>query len=171
MTRRDLAVRLVAIRVLKDRLTQHENSLRAAVREAMVEGDRDVCVVDVGDGGKPLPVGTVGLAKAAESWRVTDTAALLEWVKANRPTEVVSVEQVRPAYVTALLAQVKADGGIADDNGELVEVPGVECRTGEPTLQVKPNHDAARLVETAWNAGTLTMADLLAVEPVPGDMP
>ncbi len=163
---RELATRLIAIRCIKDKLTQHENTLRATVRAGMEVGDRATCVVDVGDDGTPLPVGTVGLAKAAESWRVVDQAALLEWVKLNRPTEVITTEQVRPAYVTALLAQVKADGGVADDNGELIEVPGVECKLGEPTLQVKPNHDATRLIEAAWAAGTLTMQDLAAIEAV-----
>ena len=37
---------------------------------------------------------------------VTDAAALLAWVKANRPDQIQVIESVRPAYLEALLQQV-----------------------------------------------------------------
>lgn len=155
MSTREIATRLLMMRALKDRVTQVDNAMRAAAR---TEGFDVAGVRQIGVVGQDQ-IGSVQVTKGATSWRVTDMAALLQWVKANAPTEVETVEQVRPAYVTKLLGDCKAgvlpDGGIPD---------GVDLIEGSPTLAVKPSPDAADVIERAVADGTLKWADVLALE-------
>lgn len=160
MSRRDTATRLILSRVVRDRLTEADKAIREQARTDFdMPGVREIGVI--GD----EQIGSVSLAKGRESWVVTDPAALLAWVKANRPSEVVTVEQVRPSYIGALLMQAKKDGAPVTSGGELV--PGIEQRTGDPSLNVKPSEDAAQTIAQAFADGVLSLDDLtppLAIE-------
>ncbi len=170
MNARELTTRLIAVAVLKKTLTEHENAMRLALREQLLPGDRQQgAIMPLSLDAAAAKVGYALLTEGSQSWRVSDPAALLAWAKQATPGEVVAREEVRPAFVAALLAACKADGGWHDGNGELVDVPGIECKTGDPVLQVKPNADAHRLITEAWQAGALTWYDL-ALEAVPGDV-
>ena len=161
MGTRETAPRLLVARVVKDRLTAADRDLREQARTDFdVPGVRDIGVI--GD----EQIGSVQLTKAREAWTVTDPAALLAWVKANAADEVVTVEQVRSSYVQALLARAKADGVAVDAfTGE--QIPGIDCRTSEPTLTVKPSADAQQVIAQAFADGVLSLDDLtppLAIE-------
>jgi hypothetical protein len=101
----------------------------------------------------------VQLKKGAVSFRQTDPAALLAWVKANHPTEVQAVEQVRDTYVTALVLQAKASGAPVTTDGEVI--PGIERFDGAPTLEVRPSPDAAQTISAALASGELTLPQVL----------
>lgn len=161
MSRRDTATRLILSRVVRDRLSEADKAIREQARTDFdMPGVRDIGVI--GD----EQIGSVQLVKGRESWVVTDPAALLAWVKANAPDEVVTTEAVRSSYVQALLARAKADGVAVDVfTGE--QIPGIECRTSAPTLTVKPSEDAAQTIAQAFADGLLSLDDLtppLAIE-------
>ena len=162
MSRRDTATNLLISRVVRDRLAAADKAYREQAREDFdVPGVRDIGVI--GD----EQVGSVQLTKPRESWTVTDPAALLAWVKANAVDEVVTTETVRPSYVQALLARAKEDG-IAVDRVSGEPIPGIERRTSEPTLTVKPSEDAAQVIAQAFADGRLSFADVAAPLPVEG---
>jgi hypothetical protein len=158
---RETATKLIVARVVRDRLSAADKGLREQARADFdVPGVRDIGVI--GD----EQIGSVQLTKGREAWTVTDPDALLKWVKANVSDEVVTVEQVRSSYVTALLARAKAEGNAVDPfTGELI--PGIDCRTTPPTLTVKPSEDAAQTIAQAFADGRLSLEDLtppLAIE-------
>jgi hypothetical protein len=154
MSTREIATRLLMMRALKDRIAQADTAMRAAAKDAGfdVAGVRQIGVIGQDQ------IGSVQVTGAAASWRVTDMAALLKWVKANAPTEVETIEQVRPAYVTKLLGDCKA-GALPDG----VVPDGVDIIEGSPTLAVRPSADAAEVIERAITDGTLRWADVLAL--------
>ncbi|HXG72758.1 MAG TPA: hypothetical protein VNJ04_19310, partial [Gemmatimonadaceae bacterium] len=163
----------IAVAVLKKTLTEHENAMRAHLREQLLPGDRQQgAIMPLSLDAAPGKVGYALLTEGSQSWRVTDPGVLLAWVKEATPGEVVVREEVRPAFVTALLKECKEHGGwLIQDTGEVVDVPGIECKTGDPVLQVRPHEDAHRLITEAWASGALTWNDLvLEIEAAPGDV-
>ena len=102
-----------------------------------------------------LTRGDVADAYAEPLWR--DPTALLAWVEANAGDEVLveTVERryVNPAYERALLAA----HGVDEVTGELV--PGIEDRTGRPTLKVTVTAEgkakAASLVGSSLELGAV----------------
>ncbi len=87
-------------------------------------------------------IGSVTIGKAAESATVTDARALLAWVKAHAPTEI--VESVNPAYVDLLKRRCKTAGYAHDDQGEIV--PGIELRVGTASYRPMVDPDAVPLL-------------------------
>lgn len=164
MSRRDTATNLIVSKVVRDRLAAEDKAYREQAREDFdMPGVRDIGVIGSGDDAQQI--GSVQLTKGRETWTVTDPDALLAWVKANAPDEIVTTEAVRSSYVQALLNRAKADGvAVNAFTGE--EIPGIEQRTTEPTLTVKPSADAAQTIAQALADGTLTLADVapLAIE-------
>lgn len=102
--------------------------------------------------------------KGRQSVVVSDTAALLEWVKANHPTEVVVTETVNEAYVKTFKA---VDGIVIDGQGE--PVPGMEVKASEPTITVRSEKDAPFLVAQLLSSGAVTLdgnvTEPAAIEP------
>jgi hypothetical protein len=146
----DLARRAVVERVVADKVKASQADTKAALMDAMEVGDRKVA--KIGD----TSVGYVIITKGRQTWRVSDPAALLAWVKANMPTEVVVTESVRESYVTALLNGAKAAGAPVDPRtGEVV--PGIEVAEGDPYASVRPNEAAEVAVAEAWNSGELDL--------------
>jgi hypothetical protein len=89
-------------------------------------------------------IGSVKRSKAPRSAGVTDSAALLEWVKTNRPDEVIVTETVNPTFVAFLQGQAKKHGLAVLDDGTVV--PGVEMRTGTPSYLPQVDQDVLPLV-------------------------
>lgn len=156
LTAHDRAARLLALRVIKDWIAAEDRKLRDEMCAELVVGERYSGLLDPAD--KESLLGFVQLTKARETASVVDGEALLAWVEEHCPGEVVTTRSVRPAFVTALLASVKADGGWISPDGELVDVDGVEVRTGSPTLTVKPTAEADGLVREALAARRLALA-------------
>jgi hypothetical protein len=166
MTERSAATRLVALRVLKDAITEADTQARADIQTGMAVGDRTTAVVHLD--GEAVVVGHVQLTKGSSSTTaaVTDTEALLAWVKEHCPSEVQTIELVRSSFQKVLLDRVKADGGWYDEaTGEILDVPGVTVTPGtpRPTLVVKPAEGAAEVVRAAWASGALPLTDLTAL--------
>lgn len=162
MSRRDTATRLLLSRVVRDRLTEADKAIREQARTDFdMPGVREIGVI--GD----EQIGSVALTKGKTSWTVTDPQALLEWVKANVPDEVVTTETVRSSYVQAVLARAKNDGVAVDPfTGEVI--PGIECKTSEPSLNVKPSDDAPETIARALADGRLSFAEIIPPPAIEG---
>lgn len=157
-TSREVATRLLAIKTVWDWLAKEERDLRDGLAAGLMVGERVPGALDPDDPDTLL--GFVQLTKGRETTTVTDPAALLAWCEEHAPGEVVTTRSVRPAFITALLASVKADGGwIHPETYELVPVDGVDYRAGAPVLTVKATAEADALVAEALASRRL------AIEP------
>jgi hypothetical protein len=150
LSQRELAQRLLALRVIKDWVAAEDRRLREEAAAGLVVGERVSGAIDPGDPDTLL--GFVQLTKARESVGVTDRDAFTEWVAEHAPGEIVTIparEDVRASFVAAVCASVKAHGGWVTPEGECVPVDGVEVTTGQPTVTVKPTAEADALVAAA----------------------
>jgi hypothetical protein len=142
------ATRLLALRVLKDWIAAEDRRLREELAAEVRVGERYAGALPGAAAADVL--GFVQMVKGREAASVVDQAALLAWVEEWAPGEVVTTRAVRPAFVTALLAAVKGDGGWVDPlTSEVVDVDGIEIKTSAPTLNVKPTAEADQLVRDA----------------------
>lgn len=86
-----------------------------------------------------LPDGTklaaVSHSDGRKGVKVTDEAAALKWAIERHPSEVVTVQVIRPAFLKMLLDDAKANGiGVDRSNGEVL--PFIEVTTGTPYVSV-----------------------------------
>jgi hypothetical protein len=104
--------------------------------------------------------GVVSWTSGAQIAVVDDPAALLDWVKARHPGEV--VDAIRPAYLTKLLGDAgKAGTGVDLATGEVV--PGIKVVTGEPYVQARPTKTAYARAADLVDGGPLSL-----IAPPPG---
>lgn len=117
-------------------------------------------------------LGKVAKTEPVDKPVVSDRDAFTKHVAALCPTEVETVEQVRPAYERKLLTDMAAKGCAVDDNGEVV--PGVRFESSTPQQRFYPEPDAEDLL-TVIDAGDLPEVDgldwrqLLPVRPEAGE--
>lgn len=94
-------------------------------------------------------LGTWCLPVSKEAAYVADEAVLLEWVRERHPSEVETIQRVRPAFLTSLLGSVGNALGYAVivDSGEMV--PGLGIRPGgvPQSLRFKANGDALAVAD------------------------
>ncbi len=140
MNREELANRALALRALRELITQAENEVREELAEAFqVPGTREMGQV----GGRVI--GSVQLIKGTSSWAVADYEAWLRWVKDNNPGELVEV--VRPSYTTAMLKKYKDGGAMIDEEtGEAIVPDGIVPKSGQPSIRVSASKDAPGII-------------------------
>lgn len=166
LTRNQATVLLLQKAVL-DRLQELNAQARAEAAKRLEVGEAKA-------GGHGF--GRVRLDKGAGGPRkpkIVNREAFTEWVIERHSdvgyepahTETTLVPgRVRPAYETAILAKVKADGGLVDEEtGEVEEVPGVDLVDVNPVLKVLVDDDVVGpyVTELLANAG---LTPLLAIE-------
>lgn len=147
LTDREIATRLLALRVLSDRIKVEDRKLREQASGSLMVGERVSGAIDPTD--KETLLGFVQLTKPRETVGVSDSAAFLEWAKAAAPGEIVTTETVRSSFVASVLADVKSHGGWISPDGELLTPDGVQVTVGSPILTVKPTAEADALVAEA----------------------
>jgi hypothetical protein len=114
-------------------------------------------------------LGQVSLTEPKITAQVTDREAFLKYVTEARPTEVETVTVVRPAYETALLAELTQRGAIVDRDG--MEVSGVEFRAAStPSQRFEAADNAAELLAVVEprdlpEIDGIDLAALLGVRP------
>lgn len=166
---RDAAAREAVLKTLLDAVKGEYDAARAEVQQHLDEAraTSGVSRVDA-----TLPDGTVvakvGISDPKPAATVTDEAAFLAWVRENRKDQVHAelVVKVRPAFQTALLAELTAADTTqwVDEDGVLHTVPGVEIRaTRARTHSVRFEKTGRELVADAWRAGQLTELVTLAL--------
>lgn len=150
MSARDAAATAAVMKALAGRVKEGETRAKADVMAHLDPGDRKHAVLPDG-----TDIGTVSITKGRETFRVTDPAAFLAWVRDTAPSEV--VESVNPTFQRKVLDGIK-------DGGELP--PGVEPGWGDPYVSVRQSETQAEAVAAAWRDGRLApiLAGLLAIE-------
>lgn len=151
LSQREIAQRLLALRVVMDRIKAEDARLRKIAKEQMRSGDRVTGYLDE----SADPLGFVTLSKPVETPTIVDERAFTEWVKALAPTEIVT--SVRESFTKVLLEEVKSHGGWISPDGELLAVEGVEVVKSSPRLSVLPTAEADQLIADALSAGRLQL--------------
>jgi hypothetical protein len=116
-------------------------------------------------------IGWMSVVAGRKTATVTGEAAFLAWAREHHPTEVVTVEIVRPSFAANVLAAVKDKGGWLDkETGEVVPVPGVTEGEGDPYPKVDPFDTAGEIIGEAWRAGKVDLPGVLALPPAGGGL-
>jgi hypothetical protein len=98
---------------LKERVAEWEAIAKADL--AMRPGER--LAADVNG----LHLGFVTMVKGSKSAKVINQTALLAYVKSHHPTEVETLEQIRPAFVKKLLDDAAKKGALVDADGVVID--------------------------------------------------
>lgn len=158
MDMQQLALESAALKALGDAIADRQKEVRAAMQEALTTSGASRVEALLPDGTK---VATISRSTPKPAATVTDPDIFLGWVRAHSPHNIVSrlVTEVRPAYVTALLAEMTAAGAaeIADrETGVVTDVPGVEIRaTRAAGHSVRPVDGGREAIAEAWRTGAL----------------
>ncbi|MEU4256314.1 hypothetical protein AB0B42_00460 [Streptomyces fradiae] len=158
MDMQQLALESAALKALGDAITERQKEVRAAMQEALETSGASRVEAKLPDGTK---VATVSATSPKPTAVVVDPDKFLAWVRENSPHNVVTrlVTEVRPAYTTALLAEMTAAGvaEVADkETGVVEEVPGVEVRaTRSRGHSVRPVDGGREAIAEAWRTGAL----------------
>jgi hypothetical protein len=164
----DLALAEAALKALADAVKTQLADVRERMQKEMETSGASRVDAMLPDGTK---VATVSLSQPKPTARVTDEDTLRAWVREHAPGELHSrvVTEIRPAYLTSLLAQLTAAGApdLADAaTGEIAEVPGVEVAAGRAsTHSVRLAEGGAEAIVEAWRTGALAHLDLPQLGP------
>ena len=154
---RQVAARAVVAKALFDELAAVASAARDVIESELNPGNHIDAVLPDG-----TPIGEVMRSKLAKRAVVTDAAALLAWVKSNRPDEVEVVESVRSSFVNALLADAKARGSFAVDATTGQVIPGIEVVAGSSSYRPVVSDEGREVV--AARLGTLMRTQLALPE-------
>ncbi|MEU5979414.1 hypothetical protein [Streptomyces sp. NPDC047315] len=158
MDMQQLALESAALKALGDAITERQKEVRALMQEALATSGASRVDALLPNGTK---VATISRSTPKPAAVVTDPELYLKWVRETSPANVVSrlVTEVRPAYTTALLAEMTAAGTaeVADRETGVVEaVPGVEIRaTRAAGHSVRPVDGGRDAIAEAWRTGAL----------------
>ena len=172
MSLQDAAAREAVLKALLDRIDVEYKKARAEV-QAELDANRGLQQVaaQLPDGRK---VAKISLTDPDPAAVVTDPDAYLAWVRDQHPgTDNITrrmVTEVRPAFTTALLAELTAAGvpqWCDTETGEVHTVPGVQIKaTRARSHSVRFEKTGRELVAEAYRAGLLT--DLVMPELTAG---
>lgn len=159
MDMQQMALEEAALKALADTVMERLKVVKAEMQEALTSGGVGRVDALLPDGTK---VATISRTDPKPAATITDSDAFLTWVRANSPHNVTTrlITEVRPAYTTALLAEMTAAGTaeVSDKETGVVEaVPGVEVRaTRSTTHSVRPTKTGRDLIAEAWRTGALS---------------
>lgn len=163
MKPREAALLLAVAQVLGKHLQEAKTVLSSAAE--LATGDRLTASLP-GEGGRK--VATVTRANGRTTATVDDERGLLAWCKEHYPTEVHTVEQVRPAFVEKLKS-ASADVGEGVDPATGNPLPFIKVSTGDPYTTVKLEKDAVDLIRQAWTSGAIDLRPVLELPAGGGD--
>lgn len=159
----ELALREAVLKTLADAVADQLKDAKAEVQAALVASGATRVDATLPAGVK---VATLSRATPKEKAEVTDPDAFLAWVRETSPGEVASrvVTEVRPAFLTALLAEMTKAGAaevVDRETGEVREVSGVVVRPGRSSSHsVRPVDGGREAIVAAWRDGQLSHLDL-----------
>lgn len=158
MDMQQLALEEAALKTLADVIGDRLKEVKTEMQEALDTTGASRVEAKLPDGTK---VATISMTSPKPTAVVTDPDKFLAWVRENSPANITSrlVTEVRPAYVTALLAEMTAAGTaeVADRETGVVEaVAGVEIKaTRGRTHSVRPVDGGREAIAEAWRSGAL----------------
>lgn len=159
----ELALEEAALKTLADAVNDRLKEVKAAMQQQMDESGASRVDAALPDGTK---VATISATSPKPAAVVTDPDLFLKWVREHSPQNITTrlVTEVRPAYQTALLAEMTAAGTaeVADkETGVVEEVPGVEIRaTRSRGHSVRPVDGGREAIAQAWRSGALAHLEL-----------
>jgi hypothetical protein len=132
MTPKEIAVNYMALHILGTKVAQAKKAWGLELGKCMDPGGRQEAWID-----DETSIGTVTRSRPGRTAKVTDIAALTEWIKANHPSEVYTPpappEMAREAFVSKLVAAAEAKGVAVDKDGQII--PGIDVfptKAGDP---------------------------------------
>jgi len=153
MTPRDLAVRLAALTVIADRVTEEREATRDAIVTALDDLGGDSVRAELPDGTR---IGKASIAAPKPSPRVIDAEALTGWAAESHPTEV--VWRLRESFQKALLDRLVPgpDGAAVDPlTGEVI--PGVQFTERSRYPSFRFESDGKALMADALASGLVVL--------------
>jgi hypothetical protein len=158
---KELARDLTALKALADAVNARMKQVKTELEEQLEATGVTRLDAVLPDGTK---VATISKTAPKAAAQVVDGPAFLAWVREHSPHNVMTVEQVRGAYQTALLEEMTKAGAVEavdEATGELLEVPGVEIRQGRASsCTVRPVAGGREAIAAAWRDGSLAGLDL-----------
>lgn len=158
---KELARDLTALKALADMVNARMKQVKAELEEQLDETGVTRLDAVLPDGTK---VATISKTQPKAAAQVVDGPAFLAWVREHSPHNVMTVEQVRTAYQTALLEEMTKSGAfevVDESTGEVLKVPGVEIREGRASsCTVRPVAGGREAIAAAWREGRLAGLDL-----------
>jgi hypothetical protein len=150
------AGRAVVAKVLAEEVAGIVKDVRQVVEPSLAPEEKVSATLP--DGTK---VGTVGRSKVIQVAAVTDMKAFTEWVKANRPDEIIQPEPfVRASYLEHVKETAKRHGAPVDEaTGEII--PGIELRDGTAMYRVTATDEGREIILSRIKQ--LMSAELLAL--------
>ncbi|MEE1838143.1 hypothetical protein [Streptomyces sp. SP17KL33] len=144
------------------------NGMRAAMQQDLEALGGERMAAKLPDGTK---VASITLSNPTPKPAITDEAAFVRFVEDIAPGEVMTVKVVRPAFVTKLFEDMEKRGSaeiIDPDNGEIIEVEGVEMKTRAASHSVTFEKNGREALAAAWRAGLLNHIEGLPQLPAGG---
>lgn len=163
MDMQHLALEEAALKSLADAILDRLKEVKTQMQDALITGGVKSVEASLPDG---IKVATISRTDPKPAAVVTDPDAFLGFVRKYSPHNVTSrlVTEVRPAYTTALLAEMTAAGVavVADkETGVVEDVPGVEVRATRSTSHsVRLTKGGQEAIAAAWREGKLAHLDL-----------
>jgi len=143
---------LVALETYIKFIKSIADGLRVQVTGEMGANDEERVGAKLPDGTK---LGAIGYSQGRRTAKLIDEAAALAWCRRAHPSEVVTVEVIRPAYLKMLLDLAKADDAPAGSEG-------VDPKTGEVLPFIRVEQGQPFVSVTSTKEGTERMARLAA---------
>lgn len=145
---------------------------RAATLRAELEADAKAELAE--QGAAPtwrIPgVGTVLLSVSKEAPVITDETALTAWVAERHPSEVETIEQIRPAFRAALLRLSQCDGDKVAHPATGEPIPGMTVRPGGVPRSLSFRLDNAVKQAAAADADVMLESLALLASETPGHL-
>lgn len=151
----DPAAQLILSKWITDRAKEWEAEAKQQL--GLLPGERKAAVVN----GQVL--GHVSMVKGRTTGHVINDTALLAYVKAHYPTEVVVEEHVNPVFVKALCDEAAKKGAMLDADGVVIDGI-IEVRQGSPYPSRKLTEDVDILIAGLMAKGALGVSGLRELE-------
>jgi hypothetical protein len=159
---KNITLQACVLKVLSDEITGRIQVLKDAAEAGFNATGTSQSVPELPDGTK---VATASLSGGGPSASVADENALLAWVEANHPGELVT--SVRPSYKEKLLAAAKEAGRPVDPaTGEVV--PGITVSKSTPFISLRFKRGGKDAIVAAYRAGQLADIDLVTPPALEG---
>jgi hypothetical protein len=156
----DPTATLALCRWLKNRIADWEAEAKRSL--GLLAGERKAAVV------AGQVIGHVTMTKGRKSARVANETALLAYVKAHHPTEVETLEQIRPAFLKQLLDDAQKKGAMVDSDGVVIDGL-IDVVEGDGYPMSKLAEDADIVVASLLSRGQLGVNGLKELPPEPTD--
>lgn len=148
-----MAVKAAVLKILNDRVAFAFKAAKAELAELLGPEGRKNAVLD----GHKLASLSV-----SKNGRVTVNEMLLTaWVAEHYPTEIETVERVRPAFLDLIKRTSEEAGQPCSPMGDL-DVPGIEI--GEPYPLVRKTPGADEIVEKLWAEHKISIDGVMEIE-------